>query len=175
MDKWKVSIIVIWILLILGVVGYLFQYAGVKNYIKAVGIINKLSGTEKTLVKNNFYGDFDMTTPENTYGGILARVDKNGIWILGEEGLKYFSVSGAKYQAMDTCPNELTKYEKNIISNVSNTSDFGEWSTNVKTGDNVVVLSKSKVGKFVGKMDSSVLSFNWWYFLGVDLKQECEK
>jgi hypothetical protein len=84
---------VLWVfcitLLLLICVGvfYLYQHSGYKEYQASLSYLNSLSGNQKTLEYNRFFGIGDTA---NLHGGILAASWDRGILIWGINGLAYF-------------------------------------------------------------------------------------
>lgn len=154
-----------------------YEFAGLKYYISAVSKINKLTEPNKSKAITDFYNNQDSNT---AYRGILAGVTKNGVWVWGRAGLKYFvSDSGSVYTFTDGCtdatinPNSSDAGKENIL-NTSVSAKLNSWSENVRAGDFVIVTSGSNIGLFGGNLRNA-LDYNWWYFLQTDMKIQCER
>lgn len=154
------------LLLLLSLFVYLYQFAGLKNFLKAKKVISNFPNTTENKVKiNNFYGDLYGITSENTYGGILIAKFNFGILIVGKEGIKFFSPGlKAHYQINNLCN------ETNLFS----TNNYDEWIDNTNIGSNVIVISQVDLNK--NNKFFLALAYNWFYYLdGSIFSQECLK
>jgi hypothetical protein len=188
-------IVILGMVLLLGGFGYLYQFAGLNNYIKAVWVINKLPEPEKTQEKKDFYGDSSYTME---YRGVLAGVNKigtGGVWVWGRFGLKYFpGWGGSSFYLIDYCPDsspqsvsnsvekfvdlqhgdltdaqiKLINYQEIDLSNIQN------WSSKVKVGDYVKVLSNEDIGFLNGNLNAG-FAYKGRYSFDLDSETVCKR
>jgi hypothetical protein len=159
---------------------YVYQYAGLNYYINAYAKVQKLPEPNKSKAILNFYNNQDGTTG---YRGILAGVTTSGsggIWVWGRSGLKYFyNDKDSIYLFTDGCIDAILNPKPSDVGKTTTTNpevytDLARWSQRVKTGDFVIVKSRTNIGLFEGNA-GSVLDYNWWNFLGSDMKTECAR
>jgi len=84
MKKRIVGLLVSLVLIIILGVGWLYQYGGLKYYLRAVSDINDLEEEDRQEAKGNFLVD-----KEQFYSGTLAGTWANKVWVWGNKGLKY--------------------------------------------------------------------------------------
>lgn len=167
MKKWIIRFVVIGILIITGGLGWLYQYGGLRYYLKATNYINSLEGEEWEEAYKSFYiGEGDTSL----YPGILAGVWLNKVWVWGQKGLKYFNIHNTVYSYTDGCSvRGQIEREREIIT------DFNIWKSKVRQGDVVLAkLAKETNGETLNYL-AEVYSFNWWFFMGQDMETECAK
>lgn len=160
---------------LLGIV-CLYQFAGLKYYIKVIDKFGKYSESERAQAITEFYGDKYNT---KRYTGILAGVNKNGVggvWVWGRLGLIYFPAGvDSVFLFTDNCSG------RPFIPNIDGTLmtketsiNIQHWSEKVRTGDFVIIISKSDVG-LLNKNFEVASAYNSWLFLQSDSKTACEK
>jgi hypothetical protein len=82
MKKRIVGLLVSLVLIIILGVGWLYQYGGLKYYLRAVSDINDLEEEDRQEAKGNFLVD-----KEQFYSGTLAGTWANKVWVWGNKGL----------------------------------------------------------------------------------------
>jgi len=166
-------------MLLLGLIGFLwlYQYAGLKHYIKAVREINQLEGEEKTEALEHFSAE------PGWYSGTLAGVNTRGyggVWVWGRQGLKYFKTDeNSAYAFFEMCrPENLGKLEKNekgLYIGQDIETDIGIWAEKTRQGDYTVLsISGAAHGGTPGRA-RQVWAHDWPAFAPADIREECEK
>lgn len=168
MKKW-IIIFVICELILIGVV-VLYQYAGLKYYVKAVNFIHRLNGAEKNQVSEEFSG-----ISKGLYSGILAGVWKGkltGIWIWSRYGLRFFRTDQYSiYSFYDGCIAPII--DKKIPRLIS--FNIEEWASLVKVGDFIEIMVANKEnGGTIGNL-REVWGYNFWIFMHKTMDQSCIK
>lgn len=150
----------LWITLSLGLLcistlGLIYQYAGLKYWLRA----NAYASANQE-IKNRLYG----FAKNGVYGGIFAGTWNGKVGIWGRNGLKFFrGISGSEYRMIDGCrknpalgPYVVDKY-----------SDPYSWISRLEPGDYVFVKGENldKPTEFQGA--------NFWVFTNEDLETQC--
>ena len=154
--------------------GLMYQFGGLKHYLRAVIYINSLEGQTKQTASDEFYG-----THPNLYTGTLAGVWGGKVWVWGRSGLKYFSVDkNSTYSFTNGCtrdvlhPADTTKaftIQRQVYFDIS------EWEAEVTPGDFIAVLIAGKDnGGTLGNLREAY-AYNWWSFMQKDMQTECAK
>lgn len=166
MIKWFIGIIAFLILVLFSGLVLLYQFGGLKYYLRATSFINKLPTIERIETSRNFHSE-----EKNVYSGTLAGTWNNKVWVWGKKGLKNFNVDQySVYSYTDGCNNNVPKnIEREVIF------DFNIWNQKARMGDFVVVLTTGEAnGGVLGNL-REIYTFNWWTFMGKDMITQCEK
>jgi len=158
----------------------LYQYTGLKYYLKATSYINNLPQERKIVAKNDFYGDISN---KNLYNGTLAGIATgkfSGIWVWGKSGLKYFSVDqNSAYSFYNACTDKIlnaTNEERKSLKVQKNVYfDLNEFKTLTKTGDFIIIMTTDETKSKLIKTVKEAWDYNYWGFIQTDLKTQCEK
>lgn len=143
MKHWLKLLSIILLVCLVGVLGFLWYSAGLREYTRTLWDIYQLPSQQREMAQTNFFG-----YPERTYqySGIVAGVQTWGtksIWVWGRGGIRRLVVDGdTVYSYFRLCaqvggevkPDSAFVVERDI------TTDIGEWSKRVKRGDFVVIL-----------------------------------
>lgn len=168
------------ILVVLVTWGCLYQFFGLKEYIRATKYVNNLGED----VRGNARERLDLDSSTGHFGGILAGVWKGpfpGVFLWTRQTLKYFRVDQfSVYTYHNACVDELinpanprpkttVKVKRTIFT------DLNLWSKNLKTGYflDVMVTGKSNGGT-LGNL-REVWATDWWPFMNEDLATQCVK
>lgn len=155
--------------------GWLYQYSGLKYYIRAISLIKKMPVELQVTANEKFYalGDGDY------YSGILAGVWNGNVWIWERGQLKhYLTDEYSVYSFLDDCNEEILnpserKTTRSIKSEVF--IDLAEWKQRANTGDFVTIkLAGVDSGGALGNL-REIWAYNWWTFLQKDMKTACAK
>lgn len=174
---WVVGIIAV---LIVGVGFYgVYQYGGLKYYLKAVKAINQLEGDEKERARKLFNGSPNESF--EVYGGILIGLnqkDNGGVWVWGSKGPKYFrSDEFSVYSFYKICKSAIIeKYKRGEEVNVGRSidTDIKTWADKVSQGDYVAIIVTSKGHEGALGNLREALAHDWWAFSNVDVEEQCE-
>ncbi len=149
--------------------GFLYQFGGLKYYSKATSYINSLPQDKKDIAWNDFNGE----NKSSLYSGIFAGAWKNGLWVWGKGGLRYFAVD--KYSVYffdDACTNNTSpdfEVQKEVLS------DINIWLKDVHQGYFVsIVATSAGQGGTVGNL-REIHAYNWWPFMPESLEVSCVK
>lgn len=175
MKRWILGIFSIVVVLILSSILALYQFGGLKQYIKVVNVINKMQGVEKDLAWD------DLLIPNKRGGikGVLAGTLGNLVWIWNRHGLQLFIADeNSVYSFFDGCSEEvmerLKKGEKDAI-NRSIYTDIREWNMVVKPGEYVTVYTASEDES--GSLNNlrEIYGYNFWLFMNKGMDIACAK
>ncbi len=174
MKKWFVGILVLLFTIGIGVTFYLYQYGGLKQYIRAISLINKMPEEEK----KKSWDQLNGTDPRGVERGILAGSWLGRVWIWRVKGIRSYGVDEySVYSLFDGCSDDIrVKLNKgeNAISKVLY-SDFESWDARAKAGDYVAVYTtKPEQGGIVGNM-REIYTYNFWLFMRKGIDSECAK
>lgn len=175
MRKWLIGFLLLLSLLLFLFLGGIYFFGGLKEYIKAVYSINQLKGNQKDKAAQIFY-------EPNQYGvhtGILSKVFKDRVWIIGKNGLKSFKIDEySAYTLFSVCNEEtLRKIKEGEDFTIGAQEDVGleYWASQVKTGDFVQILvAGPQHGGTIGNL-REIKAYDWWVFTPVDIIKQCEK
>ncbi len=164
MNKW-VWVFLIFIVFTLSGLGWLYQFGGLKFYLKAASYVRSHPDTMES-----FYGP----SGKKTYAGILAGVWGDGVAMWGESGLRYFpATSSSTYNALIGCKKlKMASPELGVPMTQSLNSDYGNaksWGMDAKTGDMAFVVYTDEL---VPKIKQA-WSVNYWMFENSDIKTQC--
>ena len=180
MKKWLVGIS-LGLLFFAGIGFYgVYEYTGLKYYLKANREINKLEGREKEEALDVFMGGQDSGL--DVYGGILMGVntkDHGGVWVWGRHGLRYFrSDQYSVFSFFSICkPVILEKYKNGEEVKIGQDiyTDIVEWKKLIKQGDYVsLIITNKDQGGTVGNLREAKVN-DWWPFVSVDVEGQCEQ
>lgn len=152
---------------------FLYLAGGLRQYWRAVFLINELPPENKAQARRLLYGN----TSGNEYGGIYAgvtKVVKPMVWVWGERGLKPFVTDEfSVFWRFDGCSKPLDPSDPRIPRKNDRTID--DWRGKMKAGDYVmVVVTAEKMGGTKGNLREAA-GMNWWGFLQKGLEAECQK
>lgn len=173
MRRWSWVIIIVFIVIVF--VGFLYQWAGLKYYVRALIVINKMPVAERNLAWNEFSG----TDQRSVERGILAGTWMNRVWIWKSTGLKSFAVDKYSiYSWFDGCSDTVKAKLKFGASNAIETvryTDINSWRNKYKVGDYVAVFStRSDQGGTKGNL-REIYDYNFWLFMKKGIDTECAK
>jgi len=157
--KWIGLFLVVAVVLTLSIVLYLYQYKGLKYYLKANSYIK-----DNPEASVNFYGKNKFLQT-----GLLADKWQNGIWMWTDSSLKFFkSKEGVEYLSIKGCQNEIPK-EEDVVTEKNLT--FSEWGNQAYPGDYVVISFDEETGNEVIR----IRSVDFWMFVDGDLVIQCKR
>ena len=152
------------LVLLLGMFFYAYNYMGLNKYIFLVSTINKIS--DPAIRKNQYDILFGSTTDNKEYFGVLANVDTYGnvgVWVWGRLGLKYFPAKdGATYDFVDGCVENKVIIDGEKDKKTSDNINIYEWSTKAKAGSYILIGSDKEINFFSGNI-SNILATNRVY------------
>lgn len=161
--------------LFLFIIAFAFLYfnSGLRQYIRARGLVSELSADKQSRAWVLFYGRADV----NEYGGIYAGTTnfiKPLVWVWGKRGLKPFATDEfSVFWHVDGCNVQLSPTNSTITRERDRSVDA--WSRNVETGDYImVVVTTERMGGTKGNL-REVVGMDWWAFLQKGLEEECKK
>jgi hypothetical protein len=171
--RWTVGAIGVLFLLLIGFAGLLFEYGGLRYFLRAKTYIKNLPAEDIQAISDNFYG-----TQPNLYNGILAGAWNDKVWVWGEAGLKGFGVEeNTAFHYSDGCTQEIL-YPSDTSKGFSiqqQTLDFSSWKATAKAGDYVTVfVAQENSGFAVGNLQE-IFGSNWWQFMQKDMQTACAK
>lgn len=167
------SIVCIFIILVFAF-GMLYQFGGLRYYIRAVRYVKSLPISMQPAVINEFYG-----IEQNTYMGILAGVWREKVWVWGKNGLRYFNTDeNSVYSLLDSCnQSAINAMEEGKTIEVIPKHIFSLplWEKRVHTGDYVEVrITSVENGGVLGNL-REVYAYTWWPFVVDDGIMQCGK
>lgn len=175
MKRWGIGVL---IFLAIGLIGfaYLYQFAGLRQYFRAVEVIKTTTPEEERIkVIEDFYG----TDPRGAERGILAGSGLGRVWIWSGRGLKSYKVDeNSIYSWFDGCREDvrarLNKGEANVIQGIIDTN-MQNWSEKVQVGDYVAVYpTLSGAGGVEGNL-REIYAYNFWLFMRRGIDRQCAK
>ena len=152
----------------------LYQYAGLKYYIKAAGYIDQLPEASRSGAWKDFIG----TTSDRYYNGIYAGDFMGRVWVWGKSGLRSFATSQYTiYSFFDGCTDKFLNSENHVgeglpILDRSVTTDKSKWKNKASAGDltQITIASEVKPGTL-----KEISNYNFWYFIQKDQITECAR
>lgn len=177
--KKMIMFVVVLVFLLIGL-GMLYQFGGLKYYLKAYGYVISYKGEKAQLIKNDFFGEKN----KGLYNGILAGVwtGKNpGVWMWTNNFLRFFPVDkysvfsyyeGCKPEFLEPTKKEGFSIKRDILVDLDT---FLLRVGKKKEGlfVSVMITGKDQGGK-VGNL-RELWANDWWVFMNTDLKIECKK
>lgn len=160
------------ILIFLGV--FLYQFAGLKYYLRAANYINDLPKVED---RNKAWSDFVGVVSTDFYSGLYAGNFFDRVWVWGKTGLRSFkTTSYSTYTYFDGCTDKFLHPEKYNwelpVLGKDVTFKKSQWLGKVRLGDLVVVtIGKNEIK---GSL-KEIYTYNYWPFLYTDQKIQCAK
>ena len=158
----------VFIMFCFSVVGWLYQFGGLKYYLKAASYVQKHSDTYES-----FYGP----PGQKEYAGILAGVWGKGIAIWGQYGLRYFPATTAStYHALIGCQKLKIgpdTYSSSLMTQSLNDDyrSVKEWGADMHPGDMAFVrYTDERVPKI-----KEAWGVNYWMFENADVQIQCQK
>jgi hypothetical protein len=170
-----IIVLLVVILIIIGTAFYLFQFGGLRQYLRAESVINNSQTVE---IINQAREIFD-TQQGGPYSGIFGGIIQNKIWVWGSFGLKFFTTDNfSVYFTNDGCNNEAKTLRekdpsKQTVENIY--YDMKSWEKNTNVGDFVVIrTSKAGMGGTLNNL-REIHSYNYWPFILNDISIACSK
>jgi len=137
--------------------GVLYQFFGLKYYLRAVSYVRKNPSVSDTL-----YG----LNKNEAYGGILAGAWSSGAGIWGRSGLRFFRYTKVSSQVF-TYTTFLGCKEKQMKKALYDNPN--DWQANLRPGDYVIVTynknSKSHINTALGS--------DFWFFMDSEAQFAC--
>ncbi len=175
MKKWVIGVAVSVIVLLTGLFAWLYNSAGLKEYLGAIVAIRRLPNEQATKAWDNF---FTLNEPD-LYGGILAGYAGGKIWIWGRSGLRAFQPdSNSVYSSFLAClPETLAKANKGEPVTVDRKIflDLNEWSARVEEGSYVTITKATEGNGGIKGNLREAYGYDWWVFLPGILSKQCAK
>jgi|WetSurMetagenome_2_1015567.scaffolds.fasta_scaffold305665_2 hypothetical protein len=174
--KWLVALVAVMALGLSGL--FLYQYAGLKYYIKAVSYIKAMPTTEE---KDKAWSSLVETPSDKYYRGIYGGDYLGRIWVWGKSGLRSFAVSQkTAYSFFDGCSDEVVGSDSHMGSDQQmfgkfSTFDKEQWQKTVNVGDIALVMVASESGKVKAGTMEEIIDYNFWFFRQKEQKIECAK
>lgn len=158
-----------------GSVVWLYHSTGLKHYVRAISLINKMPEE----ARQNSWGDFTGTDQRGAKRGILAGAWIGRVWVWTTDGLKSFAIDeNSIFSHFDGCRAEVRaklnqgrKYaiEQEIYNNIK------EWRGKAKAGDYVAVyVASAENGGTAGNL-REIYDYNFWLFMNTEIDKECAK
>lgn len=156
---------------------YLYQFAGLRQYWRAVHIIKTTTPEENRIkVAEEFYG----TDLKGVERGILAGSWMGRVWVWKGSGLKSYTVDeNSIYSWFDGCSEDVKSKLRageggGVIAQVID-ADLNSWREKAVVGDYVVIyLVPSGVEGEEGNL-GEIYAYNFWMFMGKGIDAECVK
>ena len=177
MPKWVWVFVATDILIVIvAAIFWLFQFEGLKYYLKAVYSINQLTAEEKVEAKERFYGPGE----KGYYTGILARVntkDFGSVWIWTHGLPRYFTADEYSVFSFFNFCNDfaLETLDRETAAPVYRDvyTDVKVWAEKVKRGDfvNVQIAGEGHGGN-PGKL-REIYVYDWWVFMPIKTEELC--
>lgn len=172
---WVVAILVIVLILIfLG----LYQFAGLKQYFQVLTTLRALPVEQRAKDEFKFYHGGDGQG-QYGYTGMLAYADKNGLWVWGGKGPKYFRADKdtmfVTWSVCDPATLEKIASKQPFSPNQYATANISEWRPKERVGQFVDIRVAAKLnGGIEGNMREA-RAYDWWVFTVVDMEAQCKK
>jgi len=163
--------LVVFLLLIFGF-GYLYFFFGLEDFLRAKREISQLSPEASIAAEEWLY----RRDTQNAYSGILARANKDVIWIWGARGLKrYRAGEGPAYSLFVGCDKASSDVgdRKQYIIEKKVVGEMEEWMMKIKRGDYVEVLFPP--GDARHRNFREVNGYDWWIFLPKTMEEQCAR
>jgi len=176
MKRWTLGILVFILVLLIGGVLCLYQFGGLRSFVRVLRVINTMEPQDK---KEKAWEEFSGTDPKGAQRGILAGSALGRVWVWTAKGLKYFVVDeNTIYSWFDGCNEEvrakLNSGAANVIERVLD-NDLKSWRKKAQIGDYVVVyVARPKEGGVTGNL-REIYTYNFWLFMGKVIDIECAK
>lgn len=175
MNRWFAIISVFFLVISSTISIYLFIRGGLKEYIRAIVLINTLPDAKKSEVWSEFSG----TDARGAERGLLAGVWFDRVWVWTSIGIKsYRTDKFSVYSTFDGCSNPVMISRKNGERNAIRKNlytDLDLVSKYIKAGDYVVVyLTQPGNGGTVGNL-REMYTYNFWLFMNDKMDIECGK
>ena len=174
MKKWALGFVVLILAAVLSVSFYLYNFGGLKQYMRAITLINKMPEEYKEIAKNELR-DKDKSGGER---GILAGSWIGRVWIWNAHGLKSFAVDEFTiYSLFNGCSDEVRAKLNKGINGITRTmvTSFSDWKNSVNAGDYVTVyIAKPENGGIEGNI-REIYDYNFWLFLNNGIDIQCAK
>jgi hypothetical protein len=140
---------------------------GLREYVRVLRYIAQID----TVVRPATAEKFDGRSADSVYGGILAGIYFDQIWLWSSEGLKHYPLTdgGSSYTYFSMCYEEnrakLAQGDVNLaIRRLNTTADQRIWRG--KSGDYVRV-------ELDGEEVREVHGFDWWVFAQQPMREVC--
>jgi hypothetical protein len=179
---WILTSVLIIVLFCAGVFGFLYQYAGLNHYLKAITYIRNVpAGEKQQKAWSDFYGENDAIH----YGGLLGGVWANRIWVWGRIGLRSFPVDQySVFSFYDGCTEAIKETTEEIDSLIRPEllkpsrevyPSLSDWSQKSRLGDWVnVIIADADHGGTKGHL-REIYTYNYWPFMQQDIHTQCAK
>ena len=155
----------------------LYQYGGLKGYIRAETSINKLTGDIKTKAQDDFSSTGNTTAVK--YRGIFAWVWQDRLWIWSDKRLRSFKTNkDSVYSFYKACTDEHVadmEEEGEFEIKRTITTDIKKWLRLVKPGDYVIVRVSVADKGIITENLREAIAHDWWPFMPTDVKTQCTK
>lgn len=172
--KWWLIVLFL-VVLVVGLGWWVWRYTGLNKYVDAMQAINALPLEQQGKAKGDFVGSEDSYL----YGGILAGVTGDNVWIWGRRGLHYFKTDEySVYSYFSMCNDEILRAFANnekVVIDRSVDTDLTSWRQKAKTGQFVVIMiTNPENGGTLGNL-REMKAHDWWAFLPTNIGKLCEK
>lgn len=155
---------------------YVYQYAGLKYFIRAKQVMNTIPDTEQ---RQQTWERFNGTGRTGEYRGILAGSWMGKVWVWGRSGLVSFNVDEySVYSWFDGCSEPIktqlnTGTAKGVERVVGN--DFRNWRGKAEAGDYVTTfVTQPETGGAIGNL-RELYDYNFWVFIRDGIDEQCAK
>lgn len=176
MRRWIGILIGFGLIIMLGGIGYLYQFGGLRQYIRARSVINNMPTEDKQYAWEKFSG----TDPRGAERGILAGSGLGRVWVWSSSGLKSFIVDEYSiYSWFDACREDVKEKLRageggSVIEQVIDT-DLNSWREKAKVGDYVAVYpTQAEQGGTIGNL-REIYTYNFWLFMKAGIDTQCGK
>ena len=167
--------LVLFLVVVLTVFIYLLTMGGLKEYVRAIVLINKMDDAKKSEVWSEFSG----TDARGAERGLLAGTWLDRVWVWTSTGIKSYKTDMfSVYSLFDGCSDKVIISRKNGERNAIRKSLYTDLSlafNYASPGDYVVIY----VGKPANDGEMGVLRemyiYNFWLFMNDKMDIECGK
>ena len=175
MKKWVAGWIVLILVLIAGAAFCAYNYMGLKQYKRAISLINQMPEEEK----NKAWDELSGTDKRGAQRGLLAGAWAGRVWVWTTAGLTSFvSDENSVYSDFEGCSDDirarLNKGEGNVIKRTV-FMDISKWKESAAPGDYVTVyITIPENGGILGNL-REIYTYNFWLFMNKGIDTECAK
>jgi len=174
MRQWVILVVSV-VVLVGGAAGYMYERGGLKEYNKAVKVINTMPEEDR----DKSWGEFAGVDQRGGERGILAGAWMGRVWVWQASGLKAYKVDkDTMYSVFDGCREDVREKMNKGVGNVIQReifNDVQEWKKRTKTGNYVAVyVALPGNGGVEGNL-REMYDYNFWLFMNTGIDRECEK